>query len=40
MHDRVFKEFLDGLRKAIPKDEVGIDIRVPGEERIVSDIKP
>ncbi len=38
MPDRGFKEFLDDLRKAIPKDEVGIDIRVP-DERIVSDLR-
>jgi intergrase/recombinase len=37
--DREFKEFLDSLRKAIPKDEVGIDINVPGEEQIISDLK-
>jgi intergrase/recombinase len=34
-----FKEFLDGLRKAIPKDEVGIDIKVPEEEQIISDLR-
>ena len=34
-----FKEFLDGLRKAIPKDEVGIDIKIPEETQIVSDLK-
>jgi intergrase/recombinase len=34
-----FKEFLDGLRKAIPKDEVGIDIKVPEEEQIILDLK-
>ncbi|MEM3875416.1 MAG: integrase [Candidatus Bathyarchaeia archaeon] len=34
-----FKEFLDSLRKAIPKDEVGIDIKVPEEEQIISDLK-
>jgi hypothetical protein len=28
---------LDGLRRAIPKDEVGI--RVPEEEQIVSDLR-
>jgi hypothetical protein len=28
--DGEFKEFLDSLRRAIPKDEVGIDINVPG----------
>lgn len=33
-----FKEFLEGLRKAIPKDEIGIDIKVPEEEQIVSDL--
>jgi len=37
--NRDFKEFLDGLRRAIPKDEVGIDIKVPEEEQIVSDLK-
>jgi intergrase/recombinase len=37
--NREFKEFLDGLRKAIPKDEVGIDIKVPEEEQIVSDLR-
>ena len=37
--ERQFKEFLDGLRKAIPKDEVGIDIKVPEEEQIISDLK-
>jgi len=37
--DREFKEFLDCLRKAIPKDEVGIDIKVPEEEQIISDLK-
>jgi len=37
--DREFKEFLDSLRKAIPKDEVGIDINVPGEEQIISDLR-
>jgi intergrase/recombinase len=37
--DREFKEFLDSLRKAIPKDEVGIDINVPGEEQVISDLK-
>jgi len=34
-----FKDFLDGLRKAIPKDEVGIDIKIPEEEQIVSDLE-
>ena len=34
-----FKEFLDGLRKAIPKDEVGIDIKVPEEKQIMSDLR-
>jgi len=34
-----FKEFLDGLRKAIPKDKVGIDIKVPEEEQIISDLR-
>ena len=34
-----FKEFLDGLRKAIPKDETGIDIKVPEEEQIISDLR-
>jgi hypothetical protein len=33
--DREFKEFLDSLRKAIPKDEVGIDIKVPEEGQII-----
>jgi len=37
--NREFKEFLDSLRKAIPKDEVGIDIKVPEEEQIVSDLR-
>jgi len=36
--DGCFREFLDGLRKAIPKDEVGIDIKVPEEEQIVLDL--
>ncbi len=35
--DPQFRGFLDGLRRAIPKDEVGIDIRVPEEPQIVSD---
>jgi len=34
-----FKEFLDGLRKAIPKDETGIDIKVAEEEQIISDLR-
>jgi len=34
-----FKEFLDGLRKAIPKDEIGVDIKIPEETQIVSDVK-
>ena len=34
-----FKDFLDGLRKAIPKDEVGIDIKVPEEKQIMSDLR-
>jgi intergrase/recombinase len=34
-----FKEFLDGLRKAIPKDEIGVDIKIPEETQIVSDLK-
>ncbi|MEM3628910.1 MAG: integrase [Candidatus Bathyarchaeia archaeon] len=37
--DGRFKEFLDSLRKAIPKAEVGIDIKVPEEEQIISDLK-
>jgi intergrase/recombinase len=37
--NREFKEFLDGLRKAIPKDDVGIDIKVPEEEQIISDLR-
>ncbi len=37
--DDQFKEFLDSLRKAIPKDETGIDIKVPEEEQIISDLK-
>ncbi|MCS7124863.1 MAG: integrase [Candidatus Bathyarchaeota archaeon] len=37
--NREFKEFLDSLRKAIPKDEMGIDINVPEEEQIVSDLR-
>jgi len=37
--NREFKEFLDGLRKAIPKDDVGIDIKVPDEEQIISDLR-
>ena len=36
--DREFKEFLDGLRKAIPKDEVGVDIKVPEEQQVISDL--
>jgi intergrase/recombinase len=36
---RSFKEFLDGLRKAIPKDEVGIDVKIPEERQIVSDMQ-
>lgn len=27
------------MRKAIPKDEVGIDIKIPEEEQIVSDLE-
>ncbi|KPV61951.1 MAG: hypothetical protein AOA65_2119 [Candidatus Bathyarchaeota archaeon BA1] len=34
-----FKEFLDSLRKGIPKDEIGIDIKVPEETQIASDLK-
>ncbi|MEM3697506.1 MAG: integrase [Candidatus Bathyarchaeia archaeon] len=34
-----FKEFLDALRKAIPKDEIGVDIKIPEETQIVSDLK-
>ncbi|MGB9659000.1 MAG: hypothetical protein ACPLY9_00550 [Nitrososphaerales archaeon] len=34
-----FKEFLDGLRRAIPKDEMGIDIKVPDEDQIISDLR-
>ena len=34
-----FKEFIDGLREAIPKDDVGIDIKIPEETQIVSDFK-
>jgi intergrase/recombinase len=37
--NREFKEFLDSLRKAIPKDDVGIDIKVPDEEQIISDLR-
>jgi intergrase/recombinase len=37
--DGEFKEFLDSLRRAIPKDEVGIDINVPGEEQVISDLR-
>jgi intergrase/recombinase len=37
--DREFKEFLDSLRKAIPKDEVGIDIKVPEEGQIIMDLR-
>ena len=37
--DGEFKEFLDSLRKAIPKDEVGIDIKVPEEEQIIMDLR-
>jgi len=37
--DKEFKEFLDGLRKAIPKDEVSIDIKVPEEGQIISDLR-
>jgi intergrase/recombinase len=37
--DREFKEFLDSLRRAIPKDEVGIDIKVPEEGQIISDLR-
>jgi intergrase/recombinase len=37
--EREFKEFLDSLRRAIPKDEVGIDIKVPEEEQIISDLR-
>jgi len=37
--DGEFKEFLDSLRRAIPKDEVGIDIKVPEEGQIISDLR-
>jgi intergrase/recombinase len=37
--NREFKEFLDSLRKAIPKDDVGIDIKVPDEQQIISDLR-
>jgi len=37
--DRQFKEFLDSLRRAIPKDEVGIDIKVPEEGQIIMDLR-
>jgi intergrase/recombinase len=37
--DPDFKAFLDGLRRAIPKDDLGIDINVPSEEQIISDLK-
>ncbi|MBS7636847.1 hypothetical protein KEJ37_05895 [Candidatus Bathyarchaeota archaeon] len=39
MPDGRFKEFLDSLRKVIPKDEVGIDVKVPEEEQIISDLR-
>ncbi|MGC9095053.1 MAG: integrase [Candidatus Bathyarchaeia archaeon] len=37
--ERDFREFLDELRGAIPKDEVGVDIRVPEENQIISDLR-
>jgi intergrase/recombinase len=37
--DRGFKEFLDTLRKAIPKDEVGVDVKVPDEQQIIADLQ-
>jgi len=37
--NREFREFLNALRKAIPKDEIGIDIKVPEEEQITSDLR-
>ena len=36
---REFREFLNDLRRAIPKDEVGIDVYVPEEEQIISDLR-
>ncbi|MEM3875212.1 MAG: integrase [Candidatus Bathyarchaeia archaeon] len=36
---REFREFLNDLRRAIPKDEVGIDVHVPEEEQIISDLR-
>jgi intergrase/recombinase len=33
------RDWLDGLRKAIPKDRVGIDIRVPEESTIREDLR-
>jgi intergrase/recombinase len=32
------KSWLDGLRKAIPKDRIGIDIKVPEEQAIIEDL--
>jgi len=33
------KEWLDGLRKAIPKDQMGIDLRIPEEEEILDGLR-
>jgi len=33
------KEYLDVLRKAIPKDGVGVDIKVPSEKEIVENLR-
>jgi intergrase/recombinase len=37
--EKEFKDFLDALRRAIPKDEVGVDINVPDESQIISDMR-
>jgi len=34
----VEKAWLDGLRKAIPKDQIGIDVKVPDEQAIKRDL--
>jgi intergrase/recombinase len=36
---RAERSFLDALRGAIPKDPIGIDVAVPEEARILSDLK-
>ena len=37
--DARFKEFLNGLRAAIPRDEVGFDLKIPTPEELVYSLK-